>query len=106
MFKLFYTAIAIFFSFIVLMFSLLWYALKSIINFIFGKPNNNKSTIKRSIPSKQTFKHKQRTYEYDKENNIWHLSEEDKRIAKEERMTYADYIEAEERDDDNLDNDE
>ena len=57
-------------------------------------------------PSKQTFKHKQRTYEYDKENDIWHLSGEDKRIAKEERMSYADYIEAEERDDDNLDDDD
>jgi len=32
--------------------------------------------------TKQKFKHKQKTYEYDKENNIWHLSEEDKRIAK------------------------
>ena len=39
------------------------------------------------------------------DNNIWNLSDEDKRIAREERMSDADYIEAEERDDDNLDND-
>ena len=39
-------------------------------------------------------------------NNIWGLSKEDKRIAREERMSDADYIEAEERDDDNLDYDD
>ena len=39
------------------------------------------------------------------DNNIWNLSDEDKRIAREERMSDADYIEAEEKDDDNLDND-
>lgn len=39
-------------------------------------------------------------------NNIWGLSKEDKRMAREERMTDADYIEAEERDDDNLDYDD
>ena len=39
-------------------------------------------------------------------NNIWGLSKEDKRIAHEERMSDADYIEAEERDDDNLENDD
>ena len=42
-----------------------------------------------------------------KENrNEWGLTKEDKKIAKEERMTDADYIEAEERDDDNLDTDD
>ena len=34
------------------------------------------------------------------------LTEEDKRIARSERMSYDDYIEAEERDDDNLDTDD
>ena len=34
------------------------------------------------------------------------LSKEDKKIAKEERMNNEDYIEAEERDDDNLDTDD
>ena len=41
-----------------------------------------------------------------KNNNIWGLSKEDKKIAREERMSDADYIEAEERDDDNLDDDD
>ena len=41
-----------------------------------------------------------------KNNNICGLSKEDKKIAREERMTDADYIEAEERDDDNLDDDD
>lgn len=40
------------------------------------------------------------------DNNIWNLSNEDKRIAKSEHMSDADYIEAEERDDDNLDDDD
>lgn len=39
-------------------------------------------------------------------NNIWGLSKEDKKIARSERMSDADYIEAEERDDDNLDTDD
>ena len=39
-------------------------------------------------------------------NNMWGLSKEDKRIARQERMSDADYIEAEERDDDNLDYDD
>jgi hypothetical protein len=43
---------------------------------------------------------------YTRNNNIWGLSKEDKRIARQERMTEADYIEAEERDDDNLDFDD
>ena len=34
------------------------------------------------------------------------LTNEDKRIARSERMSYDDYIEAEERDDDNLDTDD
>lgn len=43
---------------------------------------------------------------FDKEAKLWGLSEKDKIIAKSERMTPADYIEAEERDDDNLDDDD
>lgn len=39
-------------------------------------------------------------------NNMWGLSKEDKRIARQERMSDTDYIEAEERDDDNLDYDD
>lgn len=44
--------------------------------------------------------------EFDKEVELFGLSEEDKRIAKEERMCPADFIEAEERDDDELITDE
>jgi len=41
-----------------------------------------------------------------KKQNYGGLSEEDKRIAKEERMSPADFVEAEERDDDELITDE
>jgi len=44
--------------------------------------------------------------EFNKEADLWGLSKEDRRIAKEERMSPADYIEAEERDDDELVTDE
>ena len=51
-----------------------------------------------------------RENEYDEkfENDakLWSLSETDKRIAKQERMSPADFIEAEERDDDELVTDE
>ena len=100
MFKIIYSIFAIFFSFIALIFAFFYTIIKTIIDFFLGKQTPTKT------PVKKTFKHKQKTYEYDKENDIWHLTEEDKRIAKEERMSHADYIEAEERDDDNLDNDD
>ena len=41
-----------------------------------------------------------------KDNNPYHLTKEEKRIAKEEMLDYEEYIEAEERDDDYLDTDE
>ena len=44
--------------------------------------------------------------EFERDAKLWNLSEEDKRIAKEERMSPADFIEAEERDDDELITDE
>lgn len=44
--------------------------------------------------------------EFERESKLWGLSKEDKKRAKEERMSPADYIEAEEYDDDNLDLDE
>ena len=101
MFKILYNIIAIAFSFIALIISFFIAIIKILIS---PFTSNSKKPVK--VPVKKTFKHKQRIYEYDKENNIWHLSEEEKNIAKDERMSYADYIEAEERDDDNLDNDE
>ena len=42
---------------------------------------------------------------FNKEADLYGLSKEDRLIAKEERMTPAEYIEAEENDDDNLDKD-
>ncbi len=44
--------------------------------------------------------------DFDKQAKLWGLSKEDKRIAKEERMSPADYVEAEENDDDELIKDE
>lgn len=43
---------------------------------------------------------------FDRQADFWGLSKEDRKIAKQERMSPADYIEAEERDDDELDTDE
>ena len=43
---------------------------------------------------------------FEREADLWGLSEEDRRIAKEERMTPAEFIEAEEYDDDELLKDE
>lgn len=44
--------------------------------------------------------------QFEKEAELWGLSKNDKRIAKEERMNPADFIEAEERNDDELITDE
>ena len=44
--------------------------------------------------------------EFEREADLWGLSKEDRRIAKEERMTPAEFIEAEEYDDDELLKDE
>lgn len=54
--------------------------------------------------AKKTLSFKEEKFE--KEAELLGLSEEDKRIAKEERMTPAEFIEAEERDDDELFTDE
>lgn len=43
---------------------------------------------------------------FNREANLWGLSNEDKRIARQERMSPADYTEAEENDDDDLDYDD
>ena len=68
------------------------WCIKGIINIPTSKPSKKKSNPKQS--------------QFDKESELWGLSNEDKRIAKEEHMSPADYIEAEERDDDNLDYDD
>lgn len=72
-------------------------------NQIFPKPPKINSNIKSIFKEKElSWKEK----EFDKEAKLLGLSESDKRIAKEERMSPADFIEAEERDDDELITDE
>lgn len=68
-------------------------------------PFHKKSSSKKSFSTNST---KKNNFEssFDREAKLWGLSEEDKRIAKEERMSPADYVEAEERDDDELVTDE
>lgn len=57
---------------------------------------------KTNVKSNKIVKRNYKDEEFDKEAELWGLSEEDKRIAKKERMSPADFIEAEERDDDEL----
>ncbi len=53
------------------------------------------------------FPHRNKKYNtFYKEAKLYNLSKEDRIIAKSERMSPSDYIEAEERDDDNLDSDD
>lgn len=62
--------------------------------------NTKKKTVK---------KYKNKSYkdlEFDEDADLWGLSGEDRKLAKEERMSPADFIEAEERDDDELVTDE
>ena len=81
--------------------------------FSFDTDNENKfrnfSVSNNNYNIKNTRKNRDNDTNLDKfeeEANLWGLSEEDRRIAKEERLSPADYIEAEERDDDVLDTDE
>ena len=53
-------------------------------------------------PTTTTKKINNKESSFDKEAKLWGLTEEDKRIAKEERLSPVDYIEAEERDNDEL----
>ena len=72
-------------------------------NQIFPEPPKFNSNVKSIFKEKElSWKEK----EFEKEAKLWGLSESDKRIAKEERMSPADFIEAEERDDDELVTDE
>ena len=62
-----------------------------------------------SFVEKEYKKEKELSWEeekFEREADLWGLSEEDRRIAKEERMTPAEFIEAEEYDDDELLKDE
>ena len=75
---------------------------KSLFELIIGLLNIGNTNLKKITPKQK----KKDISQFDKESELWSLSNEDKRIAKEERMTPADYIEAEERNDDNLDTDD
>ena len=68
--------------------------------------NNYYKVPGKMVKMKSNKKKESRDLEFDKESSLWGLSSSDKRIAKEERMSPADFIEAEERDDDNLDTDD
>jgi len=61
--------------------------------------------IEEPIYKKENKKEKELSWEeeqFEREADLWGLSENDRRIAKEERMTPAEFIEAEEYDDDEL----
>ena len=62
------------------------------------EPSNNSTFKSNSNKNKKSWKEK----EFDKQADLWGLSKEDRRIAKQERMSPADYVEAEEYDDDEL----
>ena len=81
------------------------------INNIFSKNkihiNFPESSFKEAkVKPDKTVKRNYKDEEFEREAELWGLSEEDKRIAKEERMIPADFVEAEERDDDELITDE
>ena len=67
------------------------------VHFNLRVPSNNISNKKKKYQEKSGF---------DKEADLWGLSKEDRIIAKEERMSPAEYVEAEERDNDELDTDD
>lgn len=64
------------------------------------------NSLKNNSSKKDVGKKYNEISNFDREADLWGLSKEDKKLAKEERMSPADYIEAEERDDDLLDTDE
>lgn len=70
----------------------------------FPESSFKKTNVKSNIVVKRNYKDEDE--EFDKEAALCGLPEEDKRIAKEEGMSPADFVEAEERDDDELITDE
>ena len=83
----------------------IWELIKWFLSVVFGTVFNPpsysyKNTYKNNKPKKKSNKY--RDIEFNKQADLWGLSEEDRRIAKQERMSPADFIEAEERDDDEL----
>ena len=68
--------------------------------------HNNKSYSNKSKSNKKIRAASYEESKFERDADLWGLSKEDRRIAKEERMSPADFIEAEERDDDELVDDE
>ena len=75
---------------------------KNKIHINFPEPSFKETKVKPDKTVKRNYKDE----EFERKAELWRLSEEDKRIAKEERMSPADFVEAEERDDDELITDE
>lgn len=105
---LWYMTIRFMFELIIALFKCLFYILKFIFTGVIdgidtvATISNKRKKQKKNKKTKLSYKDEQ----FNKEADLWGLSEEDRRIAKQERMSPADYIEAEERDDDVLDTDE
>lgn len=93
------------FELIIAVFKGLFYLLK----FIFVGVSDEIGTVSTISNKRKKQKKNEKSYkdeQFDREADLWGLSKEDRRTAKEERMSPADFIEAEERDDDVLDTDE
>jgi len=93
------------FELIIALFKGLFYILK----FIFVGVSDGIGTISTISNKRKKQKKNKKSYkeeQFEREADLWGLFKEEKRIAKEERMSPADFIEAEERDDDVLDTDE
>lgn len=96
-------------------FEILMYIVRRIIDLfaiIFGK-NITRINYKKSNKNYSKNVNKKRNKDiswkeakFEEEADLWGLSKEDRRIAKEERMSPSDFVEAEERDDDELFTDE
>lgn len=91
------------------------WCIQGIINFIMfifslfskkGGPRYVHFNLRDSSNNISNKKKKYQKDDFDREADLWGLSKEDRRITKEERMSPAEYVEAEERDDDNLDTDD
>lgn len=113
MFKVAIYFMCMFVMFFVKIFEYIFNFIVNVIVFLLNKDKKDKDVIyyvdsgnkekKNNVKEKKvTTKKKEEMSDFDKEADLWGLSEEDRRIAKQERMSPADYVEAEEYDDDEL----
>lgn len=89
-----------------IMIEIMMFIITLIIGIFTGGTKNNYSYKANKSKNKKKQKVSWKEEKFEKEADLWGLSKEDRRIAKEERMSPADFIEAEERDDDELFTDE